>query len=155
VEETVSRINGEMGRIGWTPIEYLYQSVSPTELVALYRAADVMLVTPLRDGMNLVAKEYVAARIDNDGVLMLSEFAGAADELPEALSVNPYDIEETAQAMVRALAMGPGERRDRMMALRRRVKARDIHWWTSTFTHDLARANRPAPVQASTRRAIA
>ena len=110
----MSRINGEMGRVGWTPIEYLYQSVSPAQLASLYRAANVMLVTPLRDGMNLVAKEYVAARTDLDGVLVLSEFAGSAHELPEALIVNPYSIDEMAEAFARALTMSAAERRQRM-----------------------------------------
>lgn len=137
VEEIVSRVNGEMGRVGWTPIEYLYQSVSPTQLAALYRAANVMLVTPLRDGMNLVAKEYVAARTDLDGVLVLSEFAGAAHELPEALTVNPYCIDEMADAFYRALNMCGAERRQRMEGLRRTVLARDVRWWASTFLRDL------------------
>lgn len=137
VEELVGRINGQMGRVGWTPIEYLYQSVPPAELVSLYRAADVMLVTPLRDGMNLVAKEYVAARTDGDGVLVLSEFAGAANELSEALSVNPYAIDEMAEAFERALTMNVPERRQRMAALRRSVAARDVRWWASTFMRDL------------------
>ena len=117
-----------------------YQSVSPAQLVALYRAADVMLVTPLRDGMNLVAKEYVAARIDDDGVLVLSEFAGAADELPEALPVNPYLIEEMASTMKRALTMDLHERRRRMTALRQRVAAKDRDWWADEFTGDVQEA---------------
>ena len=137
VEELVSRINGELGRVGWTPIEYLYQSVSPAQLASLYRAANVMLVTPLRDGMNLVAKEYVAARTDLDGVLVLSEFAGSSHELPEALSINPYSIDEMADAFARALTMGATERRQRMEGLRRTVLARDVRWWASTFMRDL------------------
>jgi len=145
VEELVGRINGQMGRVGWTPIEYLYRSVPPEQLVSLYRAADVMLVTPLRDGMNLVAKEYVAARTDHDGVLVLSEFAGAANELSEALSVNPYAIDDMAEAFERALAMGENERRQRMTALRRSVAARDVRWWASTFIRDL-KESVPAPV---------
>jgi trehalose 6-phosphate synthase/phosphatase len=140
VEELVGRINGEMGRIGWTPIEYLYQSVSPAQLASLYRAASVMLVTPLRDGMNLVAKEYVAARTDLDGVLVLSEFAGSAHELPEALTVNPYSIDEMADAFARALTMSAAERRQRMEGLRRTVLARDVRWWASTFLRDLTGA---------------
>jgi trehalose 6-phosphate synthase/phosphatase len=138
VEELVGRINGEMGRVGWTPIEYLCQSVSPAQLAALYRSASVMLVTPLRDGMNLVAKEYVAARTDHDGVLVLSEFAGSAHELPEALTVNPYSIEEMADAFARALTMSAAERRQRMEGLRRTVLAKDVRWWASTFMRDLS-----------------
>jgi trehalose 6-phosphate synthase/phosphatase len=140
VEEVVSRINGEMGRVGWTPIEYLYQSVSPAQLASLYRAASVMLVTPLRDGMNLVAKEYVAARTDHDGVLVLSEFAGSANELNEALTVNPYCVDDMSEAFWRALNMGVAERRQRMEGLRRTVLARDVRWWASTFLRDLTGA---------------
>jgi trehalose-6-phosphate synthase len=98
----------------------------------------VMLVTPLRDGMNLVAKEYVAARTDHDGVLVLSEFAGSAHQLPEALTVNPYSIEEMADAFARALTMCAAERRQRMEGLRRTVLAKDVRWWASTFMRDLA-----------------
>ena len=104
------------------PIHYLYRSFSTTQVVALYRAADVMLVTPLRDGMNLVAKEFVAARTDEDGVLVLSEFAGAAAELGEALLVNPYDIDGMASAYKRASRCRENERRERMRALRERVR---------------------------------
>ena len=93
VEESVGRVNGIYGTLGSLPMHYVHQSVSPRDLVALYCAADVMLVTPLRDGMNLVAKEFAASRVDEDGVLVLSEFAGAAAELDGALTVNPYDIE--------------------------------------------------------------
>ena len=138
VQELVGRINGELGQVGWTPIEYLHQSVPPSQLVSLYRAADVMVVTPIRDGMNLVAKEYVAARTDGDGVLVLSEFAGASPELPEAVTVNPYAIDEMADAFHRALTMTEIERRQRMASLRRQVIARDVRWWTSAFTRDLA-----------------
>jgi len=121
VEETIGRINGAYGTIQSVPIHYLYQSVSMEQLVALYRAADVMLVTPLRDGMNLVAKEYVASRVDEDGVLVLSEFAGAAEELQEALTVNAYDVDDISAAMRRALGLSAAERRARMRALRARV----------------------------------
>jgi trehalose 6-phosphate synthase/phosphatase len=96
-----------------------------------------MLVTPLRDGMNLVAKEFVASRADGDGVLVLSEFAGAATQLPEALSVNPYAIDEMAAAMKHALTMNVVERRRRMGALRARVVAHDVTWWASAFLDDL------------------
>jgi trehalose 6-phosphate synthase/phosphatase len=111
--------------------------VTDTVLMALYRAADVMLVTPLRDGMNLVAKEFVAARTDEDGVLLLSEFAGAADELTDALLVNPYDVDATADAVHRALTMPLVERRSRMRALRARVFQQDIEWWAATFLEAL------------------
>lgn len=102
-------------------------------MLALYRAADVMLVTPVRDGMNLVAKEFPAARIDEDGVLVLSEFAGASEELREALLVNPYDVDGTADIIHHALTMDGPERRRRMRALRSTVFEHDVHRWAKTF----------------------
>ncbi len=139
VNELVGRINGTAGSVTDVPVHYLARSVSPQELVALYRAADVMLVTPLRDGMNLVAKEFVAARqTDEDGVLVLSEFAGAADEMGEALLVNPYDIDGVADAMARALTMSAAERSARMRALGRRVNGNTIYTWTDHFIRTLA-----------------
>jgi trehalose 6-phosphate synthase/phosphatase len=138
VEEMIGRINGTYGTLTAVPIHYLYQSVAADQLVALYRAADVMLVTPLRDGMNLVAKEYVASQVDDEGVLVLSEFAGAAEELQEALTVNAYDVEALAAAMRQALAMRSEERRTRMHAMRRRVTAYDVHRWANHFVTTLA-----------------
>jgi trehalose 6-phosphate synthase/phosphatase len=137
VNELVGRINGTAGTVTDVPVHYLTRSVSREELVALFRAADVMLVTPLRDGMNLVAKEFIASRTDEDGVLVLSEFAGAADELGEALLVNPYDIDACADAMARALTMTAAERGARMRALMRRVNANSIHAWTEHFVRTL------------------
>jgi trehalose 6-phosphate synthase/phosphatase len=139
VNELVGRINGLAGTVTDVPVHYLNQAFSTEELAALYRAADVMLVTPLRDGMNLVAKEFVASRTDDDGVLILSEFAGAADELGEALLVNPYDIDTVADAMARALTMSAQERHARMRALRRRVRANTVQTWTSSFLDELDR----------------
>ena len=107
VDGLVGRINSVFGTPRWVPVHYIFRGLSPPDLVALYRAADVMLVTPLRDGMNLVAKEFVASRADGDGVLVLSEFAGASWELPEALQVNPYDTDNTAEVIFRALTMEP------------------------------------------------
>jgi trehalose 6-phosphate synthase/phosphatase len=118
-------------------VHYIYRGLSEPELVALYRAADVMLVTPLRDGMNLVAKEFVATRTDGDGVLVLSEFAGASWELPEALQVNPYDVDGTAESCYRALTMGLEERRNRLGPLRVRVETYDVHRWAATFLEQL------------------
>jgi trehalose 6-phosphate synthase/phosphatase len=138
VEENVGRINGACGTLSSSPVHYMHQSVSQTELVALYRAADAMLVTPLRDGMNLVAKEFVASRVDDDGVLILSEFAGASAELDGAVTVNPYDVDAVAQSLERALAMSPQERQARMMTLRRRVFDHDVHTWASGFLNRLA-----------------
>lgn len=137
VEETVGRINGAYGSVNAVPIHYLYRSFSASQVVALYCAADVMIVTPLRDGMNLVAKEFVAARTDGDGVLVLSEFAGAFSELGEAIPVNPYDIDGMASAYKRALSMPEEERRERMRALRKRVRTHDVHGWAESFIRAL------------------
>jgi trehalose 6-phosphate synthase/phosphatase len=145
VEESVGRINGTCGTLCSNPIHYVHQSISQIELVALYRSADVMLVTPLRDGMNLVAKEFVAARSDEDGVLVLSEFAGAAAELDGAVTVNPYDVEGVADALERALSMSPGERQARMKLLRRRVVGYDVHAWARGFLETLATKRPDAP----------
>jgi len=138
IELTVGRINGDHGTVGFQPVHYLHQSFPREEMAALYLAADVMLVTALRDGMNLVAKEYVAARHDNDGVLVLSEFAGAADELTQALLINPHDIDGTKAAVMRAATMGVEERRRRMRALRRRVLEHDVARWAAGFLDALA-----------------
>ncbi len=143
IEQLVSEINGRFTRPGWVPIHYIYQSVDRTELLALYRAADIGLVTPLKDGMNLVAKEYCASHIDDNGVLILSEFAGAASQLHKhALLVNPYDIQAIADAIYYACRMGTKERKTRMKALRKIVKKSDIYWWvdeflTAVFSHNL------------------
>ena len=141
VEGLTGRINGAFGSPRWNPIHYMFRSVSEQELVALYRAADVMLITPVRDGMNLVAKEFVASRSDEDGVLVLSEFAGAASELAEALLVNPYDVERTTETIHRALLLGDAERRRRMRALRRRVFSYDVHQWVTSFLERLEEAS--------------
>jgi trehalose 6-phosphate synthase/phosphatase len=133
VDELVGHINGVYGTVDWTPIHYVHRSLDARQVVALYRAADVMLVTPLRDGMNLVAKEFATCRTDEDGVLVLSEFAGAAAEMGEALEVNPYDVDAMAQSYADALDMPEEERRVRMRALRGRIAARDVHHWAQSF----------------------
>ena len=133
IELTVGRINGDFGTISHTAISYLHQGYPREEMVALYLAADVMLVTALRDGMNLVAKEYVASRFDNDGVLILSEFAGAADELKRALLINPHDIDGLKESILGAIHMPIAERRARMKALRRRVLDNDVEKWSNEF----------------------
>lgn len=137
VERLVGEINGLYGRAGHTPIKYIYGSVSPAELGALYRLADVALVSPIRDGLNLVAKEYVAIRDDGAGVLVLSEFAGAATELGEALRINPWDVRGTADQIERALDMGFGERNERMAPMHRRVVENNVHLWVSRFVRSL------------------
>ena len=140
IEQTVSRINGDFDTLGHTAIRYLHQTYPREEMVALFLAADVMLVTALRDGMNLVAKEYVASRIDNRGVLILSEFTGAADELGMALRVNPHDIDALKQAIMRAIAMPGAEQGRRMRALRRRVIDSDVELWSRSFLDALSAA---------------
>ena len=144
IELTVGRTNGDFDTVGHTAIRYLHQAFPREEMVALFLAADVMLVTALRDGMNLVAKEYVASRTDNQGVLVLSEFAGAHDELSRALTVNPHDIEGLKDAIVRAIEMPPAEQRRRMRSLRRRVLDHDVKDWSRDFLDALAASRRGA-----------
>ncbi|MCU0254806.1 MAG: trehalose-6-phosphate synthase [Acidobacteria bacterium] len=129
VDREVGRINGERGEDGWTPIHYRYRALDRRELVAHYLAADVALVTPLRDGMNLVASEFVASRVDGDGALVLSEFAGVSDRLPGALQVNPYDVDGVAETIARALDMSTAERRGRMARMRLQVRALTAVSW--------------------------
>jgi trehalose 6-phosphate synthase len=145
VELAVSRINGEHAEVGSAPVHYLHQSYPREEMAALYLAADVMLVTSLRDGMNLVAKEYVACRYHESGALVLSEFTGAADELSGAFLVNPHDIEGLKDAIVRAATISPAEARRRMRLMRRRVREHDVAYWARSFLGTLARA--PVPVR--------
>ena len=148
VEQLVSHVNGRFGTPDWTPIQYIHRAIPLEELLALYRAADVMLVTPLRDGMNLVAKEFVAARTDESGALVLSEFAGAAAELLDAVIVNPYDIEGTADGIHQALSFDGTERRRRMRALRAQVLEHHVHDWAASFLHDLRADQTPTDVVA-------
>jgi len=156
IEEQVGRLNGRFGRVGRPIVHYLHQSMDRDELVALYCAADVMVVTPLRDGMNLVCKEYVATRHGLDGVLVLSEFAGAAAELTGgALLVNPYDLDGVAQTLEQALTMDPIEERARMRTLHRQVMTHDVGRWAQSFLDFLdpsasttTRAPDEAPVAA-------
>jgi trehalose 6-phosphate synthase/phosphatase len=144
VNELVGRINSQYGSATGSPIQLLYRSVEADDLLALYRAADAMVVTPLRDGMNLVAKEYVAARVDELGVLVLSEFAGAAAELEAALIVNPYDIGGTANALRRAISMTEAEQRVRMRKLRALVSGHPVATWARSFVEELQGAERGA-----------
>jgi trehalose 6-phosphate synthase len=134
VERLVGEINGELGQPDWIPIHYFYRSQEREELVAYYRAASVCLATPLKDGMNLVAKEYCACQVERRGVLVLSEFAGAADQLADgALLVNPYDILGMASAILRACEMPAEERRRRMARLQRNVFTEDVKSWVDDF----------------------
>jgi trehalose 6-phosphate synthase len=133
IEQVVSRINGEFGKVGRPVVHYLHQSIDRKELAAFFSAADVMLVTPVRDGMNLVCKEYVACRHDLGGALVLSEFAGAASELTSAFLVNPHDLDGVKNAMEAALVVDPAEGRRRMRALRRQVLTHDVDRWARSF----------------------
>src|SRR4030095_3494698 len=133
----VGRINGDYGRVGVPAVHYLHQSYSRSELAALYCVADVMLVTPLRDGMNLVAKEYVAARADLGGALVLSEFAGAARELRQAYMCNPHDIHSITDALMRAVEADRTETAKRMHAMRRYLRDHGVRQWASDFLNAL------------------
>jgi trehalose 6-phosphate synthase len=137
IEQQVGHINGVFGTIGGPAVHYFNQSMPREELAALYRAADVMLVTPYRDGMNLVAKEYVAARGDLGGALVLSEFAGAAAELRQAFLVNPHDITGLKNQLVRALRVEPAEGARRMRAMRRHLVKNDLEHWATSFVDAL------------------
>ncbi len=141
IDELVGRVNGRFASASWSPIRYLYRSVPRDRLAAMYRDADVALVTPLRDGMNLVAKEYVACQVGEPGVLILSRLAGAAETMREALFVNPYDVEETAEAIHRALTMDAEERASRMAALRRRERRDDVEAWVQSFLEAAAESH--------------
>jgi trehalose 6-phosphate synthase len=138
VQELVGQINGEYSEVGMTPVQYIYREQPFEKLVALYRAADVALVTPLADGMNLVAKEYVATRYDNTGVLVLSEFAGAARELRTALQVNPHDVDGTAETIDVALSLPAHEARRRMRRMRDVVRHHNVYSWADSFMDALA-----------------
>ncbi|WP_026632069.1 bifunctional alpha,alpha-trehalose-phosphate synthase (UDP-forming)/trehalose-phosphatase [Dyadobacter alkalitolerans] len=133
IDQTVGRINADYGNIYWQPIIYQYRSMPYHELVGMYTASDVALITPVRDGMNLVCKEYVASRKDRKGVLILSEMAGAAAELGEALIINPLDVQDIADAIKIAFEMPEEEQTKRMDAMRGRIKAYDVFAWTEDF----------------------
>ncbi len=137
IDQIVGEVNGKHGRFGHPAINYIHRSQPMEELVALYLVADVMLVTPVRDGMNLVAKEYVACRTDNTGVLILSEFTGAANTMTSALMVNPYDIEGLKATIDRAIHLPMDEERRRMAELREGVFDQDVHSWATDWMHAL------------------
>jgi len=142
LDELVGRINGRFGTSVWTPIRYIHRAIPPERLSALYRDADVGLVTPLRDGMNLVAKEFVASQTDEPGVLVLSRLAGAAETMQEALLVNPYNLDSVAEALHTALTMPLDQREARLRALQRRERREDLHAWLASF---LEAAESPRP----------
>jgi trehalose 6-phosphate synthase len=135
IDEAVGNINGKFGNEKWTPIMYFSRKMTQQSLLAYYKAADISLLTPLRDGMNLIAKEYTASKDDN-GVLILSEFAGAAEELHEALLVNPFDIQATAGAIKTAVEMPTEEKKQRFQSLKKKVKEHDAEWWLDNFLYE-------------------
>jgi trehalose 6-phosphate synthase/phosphatase len=140
IEETIGKINGEHGTLGWAPIRYLHRSQSFHDLVALYNLADVYMVTPLRDGMNLMAKEYIASKANGKGVLILSELAGAAKELGEAIIVNANNNESLVEALETGLVMSEDEKVDRARAMRKRIRRYDVVRWSEDFLRALSRA---------------
>ncbi len=137
VEGLVGQINGEFGEVGQTPVKYMHRELPFEELIALYGASDVLMVTPLADGMNLVAKEYVATRTENTGVLILSEFAGAAHELRTALQVNPHDVDGLAETMGMALSLPTKEATRRMKRMREVVSTHNVYDWADSFVDAL------------------
>jgi trehalose 6-phosphate synthase/phosphatase len=138
VDELVGKINGDHGKVGWTPIQYMYHSLPFHSLLALYRISDVAMVTPLADGMNLIAKEYIATKTDGKGVLVLSEMAGAVEELREAITVNPNSIEEIAEALKKALSMPEEEQIRRNRTMQERLRSYNIKVWADDFMNSLS-----------------
>lgn len=134
IDRLVSEVNGAFTMSGWVPIHYIYRSLSKRELLAYYRTAEIALITPLKDGMNLVAKEFCASNIEENGVLILSEFAGAAAQLQRgAIIVNPHDIEEISAAIYKAYSMSKEEKRERMRKMRQIVRKQNIFWWVNSY----------------------
>ncbi|WP_372755089.1 bifunctional alpha,alpha-trehalose-phosphate synthase (UDP-forming)/trehalose-phosphatase [Labilibaculum sp.] len=142
VDELVGNVNGRFGSINYTPVWYFYRSLPFENLIELYSSCDVALVTPVRDGMNLVAKEYVASRTNRTGVMILSEMAGVAKEMGEALIINPNNINEIAEAIHQALVMPLDEQRERMIFLQDRIKRYDVFKWASEFVKSLAKVEK-------------
>jgi trehalose 6-phosphate synthase/phosphatase len=142
VDELIGKINGDHGTLGWTPIQYIYRSLPFHNLLSLYRISDVAMITPLRDGMNLIAKEYVATKTDGKGVLILSEMAGAVEELREAIIVNPNSIEEIAEALKNALSMPEDEQVKRNRIMQDRLRNYDIKVWAHDFINSLSQVKK-------------
>lgn len=143
IEQLVAQVNGEFTEPGWVPVHYLFRELERDELLSFYRAADVGLVTPLKDGMNLVAKEYCACQVDCNGVLILSEFTGAAFQLGRgAILVNPYDLDHLAETLLRAVSMSPEQRCPAMRRLRSVVQRQNVHWWADSFLNACMRVAR-------------
>jgi trehalose 6-phosphate synthase len=147
VDEAVGRINGAFAQDDWVPVHYRYRTYTQEELCAFYQAADVALITPLRDGMNLVTQEFIAAA--DDGALVLSELTGAAQLMPEAVQVNPYDQEGLVRAIRTALELDPDDRQQRLQRLKKRVRELDVHRWAERFLESMRRENgTTTPAQA-------
>lgn len=142
VDYLVGKINGMYGTIKWTPVRYMFTSLPYNRLIAAYNVADLALITPLRDGMNLMAKEYLATKEDSSGMLVLSEFAGASKELGEAVLINPNDIKEFASAIYEGLTLPDEEKRNRMVAMQQRLKRYDLNRWTSDFLEVLEKTRK-------------
>ena len=142
VDELIGKINGDHGTLGWTPIQYIYRSLPFHSLLALYRISEVAMITPLRDGMNLIAKEYVATKTDGKGVLILSEMAGAVEELREAIIVNPNSIDEIAEALKKALSMPENEQIRRNRIMQERLRNYDIKVWAHDFMSSLSQVKK-------------
>lgn len=146
IEGIVGEINGEFGEVGRVAVHYLRRSLKPERLAAFFRAADVMLVTPVRDGMNLVAKEYVVSRVDGTGALLLSRFAGAARELTDAVICNPHDIAGLADDLHQAMTLDPEDASRRMERMRAAVVANDVHHWTARFLEAMSAESSAAAI---------
>lgn len=145
IERLVTQINGEFTQSGWVPIHYIFRSLDWAELLSFYRAADVALITPLKDGMNLVAKEYCACQVEGDGVLILSEFAGAAVQLKnDAILVNPYDMNHVSEAIYAGVTKSRKQRRPAMRRLRNLIRRQDVYWWVEQFLGACGISTRPA-----------
>lgn len=150
LDELVGHVVGRFSSDGWVPIRYLYAQFPPEELIAYYQAADIAMLTPLRDGMNLIAKEFVASQLSDSAVLMLSEFAGAAEELSDALLVNPYDVDGVAEALACAIEMPLEEKRERMYRMRKQVMSNTLEDWSEQFLAALTREDEVADSEAIT-----
>jgi trehalose 6-phosphate synthase len=150
IDRLVGDINGRFSTSTWIPIQYHFRSLDRVDLLAHYRGCDIAFITPLKDGMNLVAKEYCASRTADDGALILSQFAGAAEQLkPDALLVNPYDVEQMADAISTAFRMNEAQRNARMKRMRRNVRTENVFWWVDSF---LAAGSRLAKMFPARRR---
>jgi trehalose 6-phosphate synthase len=152
IDRLVGDINGRFSTSTWIPVQYHFRSLDRIDLLAHYRACDIAFLTPLKDGMNLVAKEYCACRTSEDGALILSQFAGAAEQLkPDALLVNPYDVEQMADTVSIAFCMNQAHRSTRMKRMRRNVRTENVFWWVDSF---LAAGSRLTTKVATQRRDI-